>query len=605
MNWFKIKYLLMIAILLTVSSLLIAQRLKVRSYAEPETIGRDEYVNYTIEVTGEKGFKLPAPNLPEMSDFSLMNMMTASSSSYSIVNGGYSESITKSFVYKLLPKRTGNLKIPEVFLKINGQSYTTQAVNVRVLDISIAGNSSQGQSNPYGSSKNMPLYMYDPFGLDQGFNPIGDIEIIVLPEKKAVYVGEPLLVTYKLYTSQPISALEIKEEKDFGGYGKALYSEPNRLNFENAVYNNQRYKSAVIKVMAISPNRSGEIELPQMTASVQLGSVGLYSKTLQSNQVKVKVNELPVQGKPLDFSGAVGSFKVSDNLVKSTVRVGEALEYRLIINGLGNFNQFSNPVYPPQQEFRIASPLTDNQLQAGIKGTRTIRYLLIPRNEGKFIVPGVSFNWFDPISGTYQIFNSNPVQVEIKPGNVLTFISNVFQKDNIRSLSPFNPKAGYSSQILLINNSLYWLIVFLIILSLLPSWVYANNKKLKDIDPELAAQKGSARILKKYMKQAEAAALEVSREFYPKAEQGLMRYLSDKYHVSHRFSTREQIYQLSLKGLDPELILSLEMFLKRCQEARFMPGGFDEAAIQTDLENLKKIIKSFIKLPDKIRKPGW
>lgn len=605
MNVHKLRFLILIVIVIAFCSQLAAQRLKVSSYAEPTSIGRDEYVTYTIEVSGGKGFKATAPDLPPMEDFSLMNMMTSTSSSYSIVNGNFSESVTKSYIYRLLPKRTGNLKIPEVRINIGGQLYITQPLEVRVLDLSQAGRSPSSQGSPYGGSQSQSLYMYDPFGLNQGFEPIGEIDIVAVPEKRTVYVGEPLLVTYKLYTNQPVAALELKDEKDFGGYGKAMYSEPTRLNFENTVYKEQRYKTAVIKVLAVLPNRAGEIELPQLTASVQLGSVGLHSKTLQSGMVRIRVNELPAQGRPVDFTGAVGRFKVSDKLEKTTARVGEALEYMLVISGRGNFNQFSNPIYPPQQEFRIASPLADNQLQAGISGTRTINYLLIPQNEGNYTLPGIDFNWFDPGSGTYQRFNSVPRQVEIKPGNVLTYISNVFQRDNTKVLSVFKPAESYTSGILLVNSTVYWLIAALIILSLLPSWIVASNKKLKDIDPELAAQKSSAKVLKKYLKEAEAAAMAVSSDFYPKAERGLMRYLSDKYHVSHRFSTREKIYQLSLKGLDQGLIVSLENFLQRCQEARFMPGGFNEEAIQADLENLKKIIKAFIRLPDKIRKPGW
>ena len=597
MNWSKVKYLFVLIALLAVVNSLCAQRVRVKAFAEPTTIGRDEHVTYTIEISGEKGFKAATPDLPKMEDFSLLNMMTSTSSSFSMVNGSYSESVTKSYIYRLLPKRTGNLTIPEVTVNIGGQLYRTQPVEVRVLDLSQAGRSPSSQSRG-----NQSLYMFDPFGLDTGFEPIGEIDIVASPDKRSVYVGEPLLVTYRLYTNQPVSALEIRDEKDFGGYGKAIYSEPTRLNFENTVYKGQRYKTAVIKVLAISPNRAGEIELPQLTASVQLGSIGFYSKTLQSNSVKIRVNDLPAINKPADFSGAVGSFKVSDAILKTTVRVGEALEYKLTISGSGNFNQFSNPVFSPQQDFRIASPLTDNQLQAGVSGTRTITYLLIPRTEGSYTLPGINFNWFDSASGTYQSFKGRARQVEIKPGNVLTYISNVFQRDNTRVLTTFAPAAAYKSKSLLINSTFFWIIIILILLSLIPSWLYANHKKLQETDPELAAQRSSGKILKKYLKEAEASALANSSDFYPKAEQGLMRYLRNKYHISHRFSTREIIYQLSVRGLEPSLVLSLENWLKRCQEARFMPGGFNAEAIQADLENLKLVINAFIKQPDKIRK---
>ncbi len=599
------QFLLLVFILFQVS-LMPAQTMRVRSTAEPGTVGRDEEVTYTIDVTGDKNFRLTAPKLPNLVDFSLRNMMTSSSSSYSIINGNVSESVTKSFIYRLVPKRTGNLKIPAFNISINGKDYTTQPASVRVLDKSYAGNrQQQQQNNPFGFGQNMPFMMQDPFSLNMGFEPVGEMSIIAAPDKRTVYLGEPLLVTYRLYTTQPVASLELKDEKDFGGYGKETYSEPTRLNFELTKVKNQRFKVAVLKTIAISPNSAGVIELPQITAEVQTGAMGLYAKTLQSETVRITVKELPVTGKPNDFSGAVGKFKVYDQLGKNTIRLGEALEYKLIINGRGNFNQFSNPVYPLQQDFRIASPLTDDQIQAGVNGTRTINYLLIPKSEGTFTIPGVRFNWFDPVSSSYQSFQSKPVKVTVKPGNVLTYISNVFQKENIRMLSPFNPGEKYSSQTLLADSTIYWLLVILILLSLVPSWWMASNKKLRDIDPELAAQKGSARVLKKYLKQAEKAAQEGSQEFYPKAEIGLMRYLSDKYHIRHRYSTAEKLYHLRLKGLDEELVSNLEGFLKRCQEARYMPGGFNQNVLLSDLDALTKVIKSFIKQPDKVNKFKW
>lgn len=598
------------AVFLTILLILIHQYLpaaplRVNTYAEPTTIGRDEQLTYTIEISGEKGFKALAPKLPDLKDFSLINMMTSTASNYAFVNGSYNESVTKSFVYRLLPRRTGSLKIPAFSFEIGGQMYSTQTVNIRVLDLPRAGSSGQGQTNPYGSGKGNPLYMMDPFDINPGFEPIGEIDIVAIPEKTSVYVGEPFLVTYRLYANKPVSSLEIKEEKDFGGYGKEIYSEPNRLNFEAANYKNQRYRTAVIKVSAISPNRAGTIQLPQITANVQLGAMGLFTETLQSKTRNVTVRDLPAGGRPASFTGAVGTFRVSDNLGKSQIRVGEALEYKLIIEGRGNFNQFSNPTYPDKQDFRIATPIAENRIQAGISGTRTITYLLIPRREGSFILPGISFNWFDPVSGTYRSFQGQARRVTVKPGNVLTYLSNVFQRESTLTLTPLKPRSGYRTQHVLAQSAWFWIPAILILLSLLPSWWIASRKKLKQTDPELAAQRGSDRVLKKYLRQAEAAALEQSQEFYPKAEQGLMRYLADKYHLPHRYSTREKIYQLRLKGLDNDLVTRLEAFLQRCQEARYMPGGFNSAGLSDDLETLKSVISSFIRQPGTLKPKRW
>lgn len=592
----RFKQIAFLLALLSGFACLAAQRFQIRAFAEPTIIGKDEQLTFTIEISGEKGFRAETPKVPELKDFVFRNMMTTTSTQFSIINGRMSESLTKSFVFNLLPKRPGNLSIPSFDMVINGKSYNTDVVSVRVLDSSIAGKSPSQQARPYGYGQRMPLFMPDPFDLDLGFEPVGEMSIVAIPDKKSVFVGEPLLVTYRLYTTQPVSALELKEEKDFGGYGKEVYSEPSRLNFETTKFKNQRYQTAVIKTLAISPNRAGVIELPRITAVAQIGRMGLFTQSLQSESVSINVKELPLDNKPPDFTGAVGSIKVSESMEKSLVRIGETLEYRLIISGNGNFNQFSNPEYPAQQSFRIAIPVTENKVQAGVSGTRTIIYTLIPKHEGKYKLPGVSFNWFDPAKESYQSFKSVPNNVEVKQGNVLTYISNVFQKDNIRTLTPFNPKHEYKSSKLFINSPLYWMLTVLFILSLVPSWLYSRNKKLKDTDPDLAAQRSSDKILRKYLKQAEKSAMDYSKEFYPHAEKGLMRYLSDKYHIPHRLSIQEKLYQMRLKGLDEELIQKLEEFLKRCQEARYMPGGFNEQVLSEDLIALKRVIREFTKL---------
>ncbi len=594
--------ILFFIILILLAAAGLEARITVRSSAEPSTIGRDEKVTFTIRITSDRKIKTQAPVLPRLEDFSQYGMQESSSSEFSIINGSYSETLTKSYQYQLLPRRSGSLSIPSFNIKIEGQNYSTQPATVRVLDQPKAG-SPQSQSNPYSQGWNNSLFSFDPFGLSPDYKTLQDMEISAFPDKSTVYLGEPLLVTYRLYTIQPVTAFEQREEKDFGGYGKEVYNDPTRLNYEQVRYKDRRFQMAEIKTLAISPNQPGTIELPRLTADVQVGYIGLYAQTLQSNPVLVTVRDLPKPGKPADFSGAVGSFKLTDSLDRTALRIGEALEYKLTISGRGNFNQFSNPEYPAQDEFRISTSATNNDIQAGVQGTRTITYALIPKTEGQFTLPGISFNWFDPDAGTYKSFRSAPRTVTVKPGNVLTYLSNVFQRDTSISLSAFNPRSDYSNRSIYVHSLLYWVATICAALTLLPSWLYARNRKLKETDLELAAQKGSARVLRRYMRQADQSTQNASPDFYPQAEHGLMRYLSDKYRIPHRFSTAEKLYQLQMKGLDSALITELEEFLNRCQQARFMPGGFNREQVSEDMETLKKIIRVFFRQPRKAGMP--
>lgn len=572
-----------------------AQNVQVKAFADPTIVGRDEAVAYSLEISSAKNVRIKAPILPAMKDFSLRNMNMSSMSSFGMGGGGFYETVTKTFTYFLLPKRTGNLRIPGLNLNIEGQGYATQPIAIKVLNQSFAGRTPANQGTPRGFGQGLPLFEPDPFDMNPGFEAVGDMSIVAMPEKRSVFLGEPVLVTYRLYTSQIVSSLELKDERDMGGYGKASYNEPTKLNFEVANFKGQRYRTALIKVLAISPNRVGEIEVPRLTVEIQTGSFSLFTKTLVSEPTTIRVNPLPLSGKPDDFSGAVGRFQLSDRLKEASIRLGEAFEYTLTITGKGNFNQFSNPDYPGISNFRTASPLTTDRLQAGTQGTRSIKYLVIPRQEGRFKLSGVSFNWFDPSDQSYHSFIAKPLPVEVKPGNVMTYISNVFQQDKLASLTALQPLKTYKSRRPLITSPLYWILIILILLAFIPSWWLARRNLIREIDPELAAMQGSAKVLRKYLKQAEISARGASQEFYPQAEAGLMRYLGDKFKIPQRYSIAEKLYQLRLKGINEELIIELEAFLKRCQEARYMPGGFVSSVLLDDLNALQKIIRSFIK----------
>ena len=564
------------------------------SSSSPSTIGKNEEVVLTLEITSDARLRLDAPQLPEMPDFTFRNLSQSTSAGFSIINGNASSTYTYTFDYYLMPKKAGNLVIPAFTVPVANYRFTTQSFNIRVLDKPFAGRQPSGQTNPWGLGQGFSPFMPDPFNLDYGYDDQGDIRIVAQPDKQSVYLDEPLLVTYRLYTNQLVSSLEVKEEKDSGGYGKENYSEPTRLNYEDTVINNRPYKTAVLKTLAVSPNRTGEITLPQISANVLVGTMGLFSRSLTTAPVKITVKPLPESGRPVSYTGAVGHFTVTDNLSTQTVRLGEALEYQLVISGKGNFNQFSYPPYPEQADFRVATPSTDDQLQAGMLGKRTIRYLLIPKREGEYRLPGVEFNWFDPVSESWQTFRSRPYPVKVKPGNVITFISNVFQREFIRQLTPFSPSSTYRNFLILPESFYYWLAVILLLLTLLPVSYLGRQRRLKETDPELAAARGSDKVLKTYLQQASFAVQNASSDFYPAAETGLMRYLSDKYRISQRYSTAEKILLLRKKGLDETLIQSLEAFLKRCQEARFMPGGFDAQTLLADHQALKTLIRGFI-----------
>ena len=74
------------------------------------------------------------------------------------------------------------------------------------------------------------------------------------------------------------------------------------------------------------------------------------SKTVSAGSSLINVRPLPIDGKPKDFSGAVGDFNFEIKSNKNKLIIDEAFQLNVIVSGRGNFNLYDDP--------KIALPLS-------------------------------------------------------------------------------------------------------------------------------------------------------------------------------------------------------------------------------------------------------
>jgi hypothetical protein len=82
--------------------------------------------------------------------------------------------------------------------------------------------------------------------------------------------------------------------------------------------------------------------------------------TITSQPSELHVLPLPTSGRPADFSGAVGTFKVSSDVSASHMPAGDPVTLRLHVSGAGNFDRVDSQMlerndqwktYPPKSSF--------------------------------------------------------------------------------------------------------------------------------------------------------------------------------------------------------------------------------------------------------------
>jgi BatD DUF11 like domain len=136
-----------------------------------------------------------------------------------------------------------------------------------------------------------------------------------------------------------------------------------------------------------------------------------------SPAVELTVLALPMEGRPADFHGAVGTFEIASDISPAAAEAGEPLTLRMHVTGSGNFDRVDSAMldhvdhwktYPPKSSFNPSE--TD-----GHKGEKTFEQPLIALKPGKQIIPALAFSYFDPTARRYETARSAALGVVITP----------------------------------------------------------------------------------------------------------------------------------------------------------------------------------------------
>ncbi len=202
-----------------------------------------------------------------------------------------------------------------------------------------------------------------------------------------------------------------------------------------SVYNGQPYRVLEVRY-ALAAEKEGAYSLPparmSMTVYEQRGRSPrspfddpFFSfaqgrpVTVASEPLHLSVQPLPTEGRPGNFTGLVGTFSLKSNLDPPQVKAGESATLTLTIEGRGNVNRIPDlkgPDLPNAKLYADQPVLTTNEDQTGLSGVKTMKWAIVPENEGEVVVPAVSVSYFDPAQGKYVVATSVAHTLKVFPG---------------------------------------------------------------------------------------------------------------------------------------------------------------------------------------------
>ncbi|MCF8248114.1 MAG: BatD family protein [Saprospiraceae bacterium] len=551
---------------------------------EAETDARQVVVNGYFEVT----FKLKNANGTQFAPPSFKDFVVVAGpntiSSMNIVNGNVSREM--GFGYTLQPTKVGKFTIGSASVKANSKLIRSEPVEVEVV---------KGITKPGVAS-------------DQQFF------VRVEPNKKQAYVGEQVLMDFKLYTKVGIDGYNIPEDPNYDGF-YALELRRFSSNTVQEELNGQQYATKILRRIALFPQKTGKLTVDPFR--IQLAVVDEDSRTgfffsrsvkpvfYTTDAVTINVAALP-DAAPDGFSGAVGTYELQAGIDRKTATTDDAITLTLVLTGNGDAKRVQPPhlilsdsfeVYPP----KVVGDKSD-EVRGEIISEKRIEYLILPKLPGQYsIKPKVSY--FSTEKNGYAEFSIGPFPLEVKMGSGRQRRTPESSVDSeLDDILPIKSSANFTkSSSQYVDSGLFYLLSAIPLLAFCFLLFYRKKQReLAAIDPNIKKAKSAGREAQKRLATAQQQLLiGNSRTFYDEVSKAYLGYVCDKTGLPLSQFSKENVREtLSSLKIAPDTVVDFVKVIQTCEVALFA-GMDNQTSMQTTYENAIGIIT---KIEDELSK---
>ena len=578
----KIYYILILCALMSVSTY--AQTPKLVASVSKNKLGLNQRVKiqFTINKQGADNFQ--APNFK---NFQIVSG-PSQSISQSWVNG--SASFSQSYNYIIKPLKKGEFLIPAASIKLNNKILTSKPVKVIVLD-----------------PVDIPKDPNDPNYIAQQ-----NVHLVAEISKSSPYVGEGIYVEYRLYVSQNISVRDFSytDSPQYNGFWNQDIK-IRGLTTQNGTYNGEQYRYVVLQKALLIPTKSGKLTIDPIEMDIVIGVptgrgdffgnpiVKNITKSFASAKKFIRSKELPIEGKPESFNGAVGDFNFIVSSSKNILKSNETATVSVKVTGNGNLKLFELPEIKTPSELEVFTPEQKEKINVtsrGIRGSVIKNYTIVPQFKGKYKIPNTEFSYFDLKEKKYVRLTSEDIFVDVLEGKELVTDSDLAsnaKKDIVVTGANFR-YIQTSSAFSLANESdfytskFYYLILILPLLFIPIGIVIAKRNEARSNDILGNKLRKADRLAKKYLSEAKKQ-LGTKEAFYVALEKALHNYLKAKLRIETSDISKEKITELlKRKSVNESTIRSFIEVFNSCDMARYSPVSVVE--MKDDYEKSRLVI---------------
>lgn len=562
-----------------------AQEAELTATVSKNKLGVNQRLRVQYEINKQGGDNFKPPNFK---NFKVVGG-PSQSVSQSWING--KASFSQSYTYIIQPKRQGEFNLPSASIEIDGKTLTSKPIKI------IVTKAVEVAKNP-----NDPNYIAQQ-----------NIHLVAQISKSRPYVGEGVYLEYRLYFSENVGIYDyaITESPQYNGFWNQEIKRKG-MPVKTAMYNGEKYRYAVLHKALLIPTKSGKLTVDPMkmdiVVQVPTGRADFFGNPI-TRQVRkefasatkvVRPKQLPEEGKPEGFTGAVGNFDYTVNLSKNALKANESSQIKVTVKGKGNLKLFELPKIETPKELEVYQPERKENVgitSSGLRGSVTNNYTVVPQYKGKYKIPSTSFSYFNPKDKKYHTISTEDLFVDVLEGKELVTTNS--DKNNVvkqpikttgKNFRYIQTNTNFQSKKTSdFFNSVFFYVLILLPLLAIPIAILLN-KKNKERKGDIAGnkQRNADKLAKKYLSEAQKN-LGKKEAFYESLERALHNYLKAKLGIETSDISREKITQLLQdKKVEATSISNFIEVFKDCDFARYTPTT--DVQMQEEYEKAKRVI---------------
>lgn len=427
-----------------------AQQPEMIAEVDTARVYEGEPLNYKITLN-----HIDNPSPPDLSHFKDFSVQSAgetdlNSQQITIVNGVRTETIRRGrqYQYRLTPLKTGELVIPAPKANIAGSLLEGKPISIRVLaaeaqdtvlltlsadrsriyptqlftltlNVSVKGlPSPANEKDPLTVQPEPPRLKID--WLDDDQLPKG-----IQPELPWQEVVQKLISRrgqgFRINSIRNSSAFSIFEDSSL-----AFHPRPQVVSLTDASGKQAEYWSYEFK-RTFTAKSPGIFDFSAATIkgdfATQISRNRLQGESIfaKSDPISVEVRDVPTEGRPESYIGAIGRFSMVTELSPTTARVGDPMTLTISLNGSGTLEDAIPPDIQGLPEIQSNFRTYEGTSQT-TEGSKRFTYSLRPLNANITELPPIPVSFFDADKEEFVTLLTDPISLNLSASSQLAAI---------------------------------------------------------------------------------------------------------------------------------------------------------------------------------------